>query len=154
MTKDKAIEVIEQACEMLGHKYKSPEALRIMLAIGYQESGFKHREQINGPAKGFWQFERHGGVAGVLHHPATKKKAAEICVRLNVPVMTDFVYGALASNDLLAACFARLLLWTLPGPIPSTENEAWDYYIDGWRPGKPHRNRWTENWQKSAINSL
>lgn len=151
MTKKAAIELINQAFELLGDKYNSPAAMRIMLAIAYQESGFEHREQIGGPAKGFWQFERFGGVAGVLHHRSTSAAAAKVCKVCKVPTMTAFVYPALAENDLLAACFARLLLWTLPGPIPTTEEEAWQYYLSAWRPGKPHRNRWTDNWIKSAL---
>lgn len=151
MTKKAAIELINQAFELLGDKYNSPAAMRIMLAIGYQESGFKYREQIGGPAKGFWQFEQGGGVKGVLFHPSTVTAAVKVCMKLKVPQSSLKVYHDLPKNDLLAACFARLLLWTLPGPIPTTEEEAWQYYLKAWRPGKPHRNRWTENWIKSAL---
>jgi hypothetical protein len=36
----------------------SPKARVLSAAIGHQESRFIHRRQINGPARGFWQFER------------------------------------------------------------------------------------------------
>ncbi|MCV6902125.1 MAG: hypothetical protein NTT76_05400, partial [Achromobacter xylosoxidans] len=41
----------------------------MLLAIGLQESRFTHRQQIGGPARGFWQFEKgtrasRGGVWG------------------------------------------------------------------------------------------
>ena len=67
----------------------SPEAERFLLAIAQQESGqsLKHRYQVlrvgdpsrPGRAKGWWQFERSGGVAGVLGHPATKRVAEDLC---------------------------------------------------------------------------
>lgn len=57
-------------------------ALTMLLAIGLQESRFTFRDQVVpgkapgqvGPATGFWQFERAGGVAGVMQHP----RSAEI----------------------------------------------------------------------------
>ncbi|MFC0669487.1 Arm DNA-binding domain-containing protein [Azotobacter chroococcum] len=54
------------------------------------------------------------------------------------------VYAALEHDDILAAAFARLLLWTDPAPLPAVGEVAksWDLYVRTWRPGKPHRNRW------------
>ncbi len=127
----------------------SDEAVTMLLAIGYQESRFEHRRQIKGPARGFWQFEHGGGVFGVLNNPATSRYAEDVCEDLCYSTDPDSVYAALADNDILAACFARLLLWTLPMPLPELgdEDEAWEQYIEAWRPGKPHRKTWGDSYQ-------
>lgn len=116
----------------------------MMLAIGLQESRFKHRRQINGPARGYWQFERGGGVRGVLLHNTTRDAAVALCKARGVAPNDQAVYAALERDDVLAAGFARLLLWTDPRPLPELgdADAAWDYYIRNWRPGKPHRETW------------
>lgn len=144
---------IRNGCELLGDKYCTPKAEQLMAAIAFQESNFKFRKQQPGPARGLWQFERNGGVAGVMKHPSTAVMAARVCAKLNIQPTKQAVYEALATNDILAAAFARLLLWTDPKPIPTTIDASWDYYINNWRPGKPHRHRWLFSWE-SAQNLL
>lgn len=46
-----------------------------MLAIGLQESRLQHRRQNGGPARGFWQFEKGGGVKGILFHETAQERA-------------------------------------------------------------------------------
>lgn len=127
----------------------------LSLAIAMQESGdLEHRRQVPvAHAMGFWQFERGGGVTGVLTHRASGSMAKDLCQRLVVPATPAAVWMALEHNDLLAAGFARLLLWTdakaLPKPVPEAEQAAWDYYIRCWRPGKPHRQRWGGRWRRA-----
>ncbi|AEV34165.1 hypothetical protein Oweho_3214 [Owenweeksia hongkongensis DSM 17368] len=151
MTHQQAKDLVCEAIEFMGPQFLTIGVERMMLAIGYQESGFEARVQHNGgPANGFWQFEAGGGVTGVLNHPSTAIMAQEICMNLIGTTNKTDVHFQLQHNDLLAACFARLLLWTLPGSIPTTEEAAWHYYIKAWRPGKPHRNRWTDNWKKAG----
>jgi hypothetical protein len=133
----------------------SAPAHAMMLAIGGQESGWDHRRQMgNGPARGWWQFEAGGGVAGVLTHRASKALAAEVCDRLHVQATVPIVHDALEHCDALAACFARLLLWTDPRPLPApelaSEQAAWDYYMRNWRPGKPHRQTWGGHWRRAC----
>lgn len=130
--------------EVLPGKFASPEASVMLLAIGLQESRFTHREQIGGPAHGFWQFERRGGVAGVLTHEASKAHALAACaIRGVVPSSTE-VYRRIVDDDLLACSIARLLLWTDPEALPKVghADAAWDLYLRTWRPGKPHRSTW------------
>lgn len=120
-------------------------ARAMLVAIGLQESRFEHRQQIGGPARGWWQFER-AGICGVLTHSATKDIIADVCARLAIPPVEIFCYQLVAYHDALAACFARLLLWTLPYRLPAEEetDEAWRQYIEAWRPGKPHRATWNK----------
>lgn len=137
------------ALDLLGQKYDSPEARQFMAAIAYQESNFEHRHQIGGPAHGFWQFERGGGVVGVMNHHSSKADARRICDHYGIPYNSRDVYAAIETNDELAAAFARLLLWTDPKPIPTDADVAWEYYIRTWRPGKPHPSRWSAAWLKA-----
>jgi len=114
-----------------------------MLAIGLQESRFLHRRQMgNGPAMGFWQFERGGGVKGVLNHHTSKDRAHALCLARGVDPVSSRVWSALEHDDVLAAGFARLLLLTDPQPLPATQETGWAYYLRTWRPGKPHPETW------------
>ena len=128
----------------------------MLLAIGLQESRFEHRIQLVGnpplpigPAHGFWQFERGGGVRGVrdwiFKRPELAALATDALERLGYgPDVEDERYEAIVHIDILACLFARCLLYTLPSPLPKRgqHEEAWDQYLDAWRPGKPHRDTW------------
>lgn len=134
-------------------KFYTPDALQVMLAIGLQESKLKDRVQIvngggRGPARGLWQFEQGGGVAGVLKHTATAKLAAEACARHGVKATAASAWAALETNDVLAATFARLLLWTDAKPLPAPDDTqgGWAYYERNWRPGQPHPATWPMHW--------
>lgn len=122
----------------------SPKARMMLLAIGFQESRFEHRRQIGGPARGFWQFEQGGGVKGVLTHKASIYDAVKVCHQRGVGGSTKEVYERLEHDDILACCFARLLLLTDPKPLPviGDTDGSWEYYLRNWRPGKPHRHTW------------
>lgn len=144
-------QAIAPAFQLLPARMKSVEAELMLLAIGLQESRFTHRRQIGGPARGFWQFERGGGVAGVIQHPVSREHALKVCGARNVRPIPDQVYQRLETDDVLAAAFARLLLWTDPARLPQVGefNEAWNLYFRTWRPGKPHRKTWDELYAKA-----
>ena len=61
-----------------------------------------------------------------------------------MPPTAPSVYSRLELDDVLAAAFARLLLWTDPARLPRTgdADAAWALYLRTWRPGKPHRQTW------------
>lgn len=136
--------IIPAALSLLPETMDSPAARAMLLAIGLQESQLRHRRQIGGPARGYWQFEKGGGVKGVLRHPASAELASNVCHTLNYHPDRGAVYNALADNDILACCFARLLLWTLPDALPGPEDadEGWRQYLAAWRPGRPHPEVW------------
>lgn len=135
---------IDPALALLPTKMDTPTARVMLLAIGLQESRFLHRRQIRGPARGFWQFEQGGGVRGVLTHAASAALAREVCEVRGVAPNAAAVYGMLETDDVLAAAFARLLLWTDPGRLPAVDDlkGGWDLYARTWRPGKPHPQTW------------
>lgn len=137
-------QVFPAALGMLPPKFDSPAARAELLAIGLQESRLQYRRQIGGPARSFWQAESGGGFRGILFHAATKDLARDILKRTGYgePDETDF--AAIEHNDILACCGARLLLYTHPKPLPQRHESAygWQYYLDTWRPGKPHEHTW------------
>ena len=142
---------IAPALRLLPPGMSSPVAWQLMLAIILQESRGIHRVQIvngggRGPARGLGQFERGGGVLGVLNHKASRHHAWNVCEALKVPCTSHTVWAALEHNDVLAAAMIRLLLWTDAAPLPHRDSAelAWKYYIRNWRPGQPHRHTWDE----------
>jgi len=117
----------------------------LTMAIAGQESRWAHRLQVPvAYARGFWQFERGGGVAGVLSHPGSRGKIAAVCADLLISCDVATVYEAIAWNDTLAASMARLLLFTDPRPLPEIGDVdgGWSYYLANWRPGAPHPETW------------
>jgi hypothetical protein len=137
---------VQPALTLLPSRMQTPEAVRMLMAIGLQESLFMHRVQVSGPAHGFWQFERIG-VAGVMEHHASNDLAFGLCKVLNYSLEVEDVYQAVQHNDVLAAGFARLLLWRLAPPLPTNAGLAWAQYIETWNPGRPRRSLWLENWK-------
>jgi hypothetical protein len=119
----------------------------MLLAIGLQESKFEHRRQMKGgPARGFWQFEKGGGVGGVLNHRATQPIILPILETMHYPKSPGVCHTAIEQNDVLAACFARLNLWWLPDKLPKRDEPdvAYGQYLEAWAPGKPHPDSWDD----------
>lgn len=140
--------ILEPAMCLLPPEMSSKPAFQLLITIGLQESGFRSRVQNGGgPARGFWQFE-NAGTLGVLNHPSTSKLAIAICNELCYSPDTVTLKSGIQNNDVLAAAFARLLLWTHPKPLPTNERDAWQYYLDTWRPGKPRQYAWAEYYQQ------
>ncbi len=144
-------EAIDPALVLLPPKMDTPQARVMLLAIGLQESRFMFRFQKiagrpyeKGPAKSFWQMERGGGVLGVLTHQASKFLAQEICEKRDVAANSQAVWDAIEHDDVLAAAFARLLLWADSLRLPAVDDAAgaWTLYLRVWRPGRPHRASW------------
>jgi hypothetical protein len=146
--------IISDTLSGLMRRFDSPEARVMLAAIGFQESRFTARIQApNGPAHGFWQFERGGGVAGVLAHPASTRFATAACLFRGIPAEREDVYAAIVNDDVLACTFARLLLYTDPFKLPAIGDVegAWEYYRRNWRPGKPHHETWSEMYQRGRA---
>lgn len=140
-----ALEAVDRGLALLPQHMDTPAARVMLLSIGLQESRFTASRQMPvGPARGFWQFERGGGVVGVLTHRSSRGLAAGICAARGVAANAPAAWAAVEHDDTLAAVFARLLLFTDPAPLPAVgaSGEAWAYYIRTWRPGKPHISTW------------
>lgn len=155
-------EVIDPALELLPERMRIDAARRMLVAIALQESGLTVRHQQGGPAHGLWQFEEGGGVHGVLTHTTTAKLARGLCRQRGVtdtpdsmalPLLESLAYAALLTDDILAAGFARLLLWTDPNALPGADDEpaALSIYLNTWRPGKPRPAHFTGNWHRAVV---
>jgi len=149
--------IIPAAYLLLPANMSSDESTAMLLAIGLQESRLKYREQIGGPAHGFWQFEKGGGIIGVLTHPSSRPHLLNVLSSLQyrLDISPDDLYHTITHNDILAASCARLLLWTDFRPMPKFNDgpeAAWKIYNSVWRPGKPHMESWdafhSEAWKK------
>jgi hypothetical protein len=155
--------VMPAAFALLPGMMNSPEARAELLAIGLQESEFRHRRQIVGdppravgPARGFWQFEEGGGIRGVLTHRRTRwhLQLALDELRYTGPFDTiseETLHVAVQHNDVLACVFARLNLWWLPGTLATRDlpQRGWRQYLEAWRPGKPHPETWDRNFARA-----
>lgn len=134
----------------------SARGVGMVLSIGLQETRFLTRVQLgNGPARSFWQFEQNG-VKGVLNHPNSMQYATMLAKQRGIQDVTPVnVWNALATDDVLGAGFARLLLWTDPYPLPALTdpNAGWALYQRCWRPGKPRPAEWGVNFQ-TAVSFL
>ena len=149
-------------------RFSSPEASAMLLAIGLQESQFMHRRQLiganrnwwdslRGPATGFFQLEIIG-IRGVLEHHTTGPMARSVLQLFGYP--TDdlkTIREAIVHNDILSAAFARLALWRHPVRLPGEQDHfrGWEQYLEIWRPGKPHPERWNKNFDRAwgIVNS-
>lgn len=153
--------VLVAAMQLFEHRLLSPEAQAMIIAIGLQESQFLHRQQlvggnrkwwqsVHGPAVSFFQFEKIG-IEGVLEHHASRDMATSALIRFGYPSDVKVIHEALKHNDLLAAVFARLALYRYPESLPDSSNpdEGWDQYLAVWRPGKPHPERWDDNFSQA-----
>lgn len=142
---------LEPALALLPKEMDSLQARAIVLAICLQESKLTHRRQGGGgPARGYPQFER-AGVLGVLSHEHTSTHASVICALFDVKPLVANVYAAVEFHDVLAAAFARLLIWTLPQALPSRGqvDESYGQYLSAWRPGKPRPETWPANYTRA-----
>ena len=156
------VKAVNEALRLLPPAMDSKEARVMLYAIGLQESRFTHRAQVvngggKGPARGYWQFERGGGVTGVLRHPASRFWMSSACNARNVPAQPMNVWQALETDDVLAAAAARLLLFTDAKRLPAIGEQATSlrYYLRVWRPGKPHPETWPSCYQAAigAVNA-
>jgi hypothetical protein len=158
---DKILNSIDAGLALLPAAMSSDRARVMLYAIGLQESRFEHRRQIvggkpTGPAKGFWQFERLGGCKGVVNHDASRYWMHRVCVTQDVVFNATAIWNAIEQNDMLAACAARLLLFTDPKKLPEVAdvNGAWNLYLRTWRPGKPHRKTWDALHQQAVLTAI
>lgn len=121
-------------------KQEDPEERRYQVVKRTESTAIENivgPKTAKGPARSLWQFEQGGGIKGVLHHKITGPLIDGICDRFEISNSTVSCWQAVEENDVLAACFARLLLWTdaLKMPGISDAEGAFQLYLRTWRPG-------------------
>lgn len=163
----KAASALSSALQLLPPVMDSAAARLELIAIGLQESRLIHRWQVidakrpdvKGPARGLLQFERGGGVTGVLLHAASSDYALAVCSARGVKPTVSAVYAAIETDDVLAFALGRLLLWTDPKRLPAVGDVegAWQLYLRTWRPGAYERDpiglraKWATNYQTAMT---
>lgn len=128
---------IREGLALLPPQMGTRPACVLLHAISLQENPLRLEQQVKGPARGDYQFEKGGGVVGVMTHPASRKLAADVCRARGVAFDAEAIYQAIGRDPVLAAALARLLIWTDPKPLPAATDEqgAWELYLRTWRPG-------------------
>lgn len=151
---------IRPACALLADitgnaRFVDPRADVLLLAIALQESdGLKARRQYKGgPASSILQFEQ-GGIRGLVLHERTREPLRALMHRLiysadgSTTDLTVRLHIAIEHNDVLACGLGRLNLWWYPRGLPAVGDAkgGWAQYLDIWRPGKPHPDKWPGNY--------
>lgn len=125
----------------------SSEIMVLLMATAGQETHWQQRFQADGgPARSYWQFETEG-----LANVTRTTRAGVILAALDIDVRQAF--EAIAYNDVLACCMARLNYWAVPAPLPMIGDVtgAYQYYVSTWRPGSPDETRWPPVYRTSLA---
>lgn len=140
----------------------SRQARVMLLATGLQESALVETIQRNSAgkplvnlARGFHQFEpgANQALGGILRSPQTGWLRDELA-RMGYPCTIEGradLHWLLAYDQRVSVLCARALLWMDPHPLPDMEGPAWDYYLRCWRPGRPHKKTWADNWAAAVA---
>jgi peptidoglycan L-alanyl-D-glutamate endopeptidase CwlK len=165
MSKEILVNVIDPAlAELAALGVRATDAARAMLyAAGLQESNLTARFQAmpaasavrKGAGRGLWQM-RPDDVNRVLSGNSTRERSETAANKHVGSVNPHAVWATLEYDDILAAIFARLMLWpdpaALPAPAAANEQAAWDYYVRCWRPAPPRQQGWAANWRAAVEN--
>jgi hypothetical protein len=144
-----------------------------LLAVALQESGLEHRRQLVkcpdgkltpvGPARGLWQFESAGVHQAGLKGPACCREMVYSLDPCALPIKGGgrlrgewkplHLALELACNDRIACLLAAALPRSLGLNWPKIGDEAacWLVYLKAWRPGAPHRERWTRSYARARA---
>lgn len=145
---------IQAGLALLPAKMISLSAMVLLYATSRQENPQRLPQQVGGPAVGDYQFEKGGGVKGVMVHDAVSSVSRSVCAARKVSFDASSITQALKTDAILAAALARLLYYTDPRALPTVGDEAgaWALYLRTWRPGayarQPEelRAKWTKSY--------
>lgn len=118
------------------------------------------RLQPIGPAAGDYQFEKTGGIRGLLNfkNDRVQSMLRSVCAARQVPQTIDGLFDGIQTDPILAAALARLLYFTDAGALPKAgaEQYAWEVYLRTWRPGAYERDPkgLRAKWSKSYAEAM
>lgn len=143
---------------LLPAKMDSLDASVLLYATNRQENPQRLAQQVGGPAVGDYQFERGGGVKGVMTHKSSMDLCRAVCTARKVAFDAGSIYQALKTDAILAAALARLLYYTDPKSMPFAGDElaAWQLYLRTWRPGAYSRQpeELRAKWKKNYADAM
>lgn len=112
-----------------------------------------------GPAAGDYQFEKTGGIRGLVNFKSARlqKMLSGVCKARKVAESVDALFDAIQVDPVLAAALARLLYYTDSGALPKAgaEQYAWAVYLRTWRPGAYERDpeglraKWSQSYAEA-----
>ena len=137
---------------LAGLEVEPSDAARVLLvAIAQQESGwFSRRQMPQGPARGLWQMEPET-VKLIMLRPTSGPIAQTLLREAMIGQTPRSAYEAITHHDVVAACFARLLLLADRHQLPETQAAAWLCYRRVWRPGRPRPESWPASWASATA---
>lgn len=157
---------IESGLNLLPENLRTIDARVLLYATSTQENPTRSPRQIIrkdgklqpvGPAGGDYQFEKTGGIRGLVNFksPRLQGMLADVCKARGVAVNVDALFDAIQTDPILAAALARLLYFTDSAPLPKAgdEQNAWNTYLRTWRPGAYEwdpvglRAKWSESYR-------
>lgn len=143
---------------LLPAKMNSGDASVLLYATNRQENPQRLPQQVGGPAVGDYQFEKGGGVKGVMTHASVADLTKAVCAARKVSFDAGSITQALKTDAVLAAALARLLYYTDPKALPFAGDEiaAWQLYLRTWRPGAYDRQpeELRAKWKQSYTNAM
>lgn len=149
---------IATGLSLLPAKMNSLAASVLLYATNRQENPKRLAQQVGGPAVGDYQFEKGGGVKGVMTHSSVSKMTESVCAARKVKFDAVSIYQALKTDPILAAALARLLYYTDPKAMPDVGDEAgtWALYLRTWRPGAYERQpeELRAKWKKNYADAM
>jgi hypothetical protein len=149
---------ISAGLALLPAKMNSEDASVLLYATSRQENPQRLPQQVGGPAVGDYQFEKGGGVKGVMTHDAVKDFTRAVCTARKVSFDAGSITQALKTDAILAAALARLLYYTDPKQLPYAGDDlaAWQLYLRTWRPGAYARQplELREKWKKNYKDAM
>lgn len=160
---------IEAGLALLPEPLRSLDAKVQLYATSIQENPTRAPRQIIkkdgklqpiGPAAGDYQFEKTGGIRGLLNFKSESVQSllTSVCAARQVLRTVDGLFDAIQRDPVLAAALARLLYFTDAGALPKAgaEQYAWDVYLRTWRPGAYERDPkgLRAKWSKSYAEAM
>lgn len=150
---------ISAGLALLPEKMNSEDAAVLLYATSRQENPQRLAQQVGGPAVGDYQFEKGGGVKGVMTHSASVDYCRAVCNARKVAFDASSIYQALKTDAVLAAALARLLYYTDPKAMPYAGDELahWQLYLRTWRPGAYERQpaelraKWSKSYHDAMV---
>lgn len=118
------------------------------------------RLQPIGPAAGDYQFEKTGGIRGLINFKSARLQQMldAACLDRKKTKTEDGLFAAVQVDPVLAAALARLLYFTDSGALPKAgaEQYAWEVYLRTWRPGAYERDPkgLRAKWSKSYAEAM
>lgn len=160
---------IEAGLVLLPEPLRSLDAKVQLYATSIQENPTRASRQLIkkdgklqpiGPAAGDYQFEKTGGIRGLLNFKSDRVQVMlrSVCAARQVPQTIDGLFDGVQRDAVLAAALARLLYFTDSGALPKAgaEQYAWDVYLRTWRPGAYERDPkgLRAKWAKSYAEAM